>query len=59
MKASLYRATLFAMYQTSVALGLLLLPIAIVLRRTGLTLPVHRLVSGLGRAYEDAVETDR
>jgi len=48
------RATLFALYQTSVVLGILLLPLALLARRGGVTLPVGRLVARLGRAYENA-----
>ena len=48
------RGALFALYQLSVAAGILLLPVAVVLRQNGITLPVGRLVGSLGRAYEDA-----
>lgn len=49
-----HRATLFALYQLSIALGILLLPIALAANRVGLRLPLHRLVEGLGSRYEAA-----
>lgn len=48
----LYATTLFALYQMSVALGILLLPLALLTRRFGFTPPVHRLVGRLGAAYD-------
>jgi len=48
-----YRAALFALYQLSIAAGIALLPLALAVRRVGLTLPVHRLVAGLGSKYEN------
>lgn len=50
----LERATLFALYQTSIVLGIVLMPIALLARRGGVTLPIGRLVARLGRAYENA-----
>ena len=50
----LQRATLFALYQTSIVFGILLLPVALVARRGGVTLPIGRVVERLGRAYENA-----
>lgn len=50
----LQRATLFALYQASIAVGIALLPVALLARRVGVTLPVGRLVERLRRAYEDA-----
>lgn len=52
MIARLHRFALFALYQSTVAVGLLLLPFAIVMRRVGLPLPVHRLIECAERAYE-------
>lgn len=54
MIARLYRTTLFALYQSSVAIGILLLPIALLAKQAGLTLPLHRLIASLETAYEDA-----
>ena len=47
-----HRATLFALYQLSIALGIVMLPVAMAANRVGLRLPVHRLVEGLGTKYE-------
>ncbi|MFC6906122.1 hypothetical protein [Halalkalicoccus tibetensis] len=52
MITRLHRATLFALYQTTVLIGLLMLPVALAMRRVGLTLPVHRLITRAERAYE-------
>ncbi len=46
------QATLFALYQFSIALGITLLPLAVALDRVGLTLPMHRIVERVGSAYE-------
>ncbi len=54
MNARLYRTTLFALYQTSLAAGIVMLPLAVQLRRYGVTVPVHRLIETLERAYENA-----
>ena len=53
MIESLQRATVFVLYQVSIALGILLLPVALVARRGGVTLPVHQVVERLDRAYDD------
>ena len=50
----LHRTILFALYQLSLALGILLLPLAIVFKQVGIMLPIHRLVDTLGRAYDRA-----
>ena len=42
---------LFALYQSSLALGLLLLPVALLTRQVGITLPIGRLVERTERAY--------
>ncbi|MEF8775411.1 MAG: hypothetical protein V5A43_02775 [Haloarculaceae archaeon] len=57
MGSRLYRTTLLALYQFSLMLGIILMPIALVTRKVGFTLPFHRVVSRLGDAYERAVET--
>ncbi|WP_331233191.1 hypothetical protein [Natronorarus salvus] len=54
MYARLHRKTLFALYQTSLLVGILVLPLAVHLRRFGISLPIHRLIVALGRAYDDA-----
>ncbi|NHN58412.1 MULTISPECIES: hypothetical protein [Halorussus] len=52
MATRLHRATLFALYQLSVAASIMLLPLAVLTRQVGLTLPAHRLVKRLEQAYE-------
>ena len=48
------RAALFALYQFSIALGILLMPAALILGRAGVTLPIHRIVERLDEAYANA-----
>ncbi|WP_158057511.1 hypothetical protein [Halorussus halophilus] len=48
----IHRATLFALYQTSVAASILLLPLAILTRQLGVPLPAHRVVNRLANAYD-------
>ena len=48
----LHRATLFALYQLSIAAGILLMPVALLTRRFGVHLPADRIIESLGRAYE-------
>lgn len=52
------RAALLALYQVSIAFGILLLPVALLARRGGITIPIHRPIDRLRRAYEDATPTD-
>lgn len=52
MRSRLQRATVFVLYQLSLLAGILLLPVALLVRRVGLTLPVHRVVDRVGSAYE-------
>ena len=52
MSTRLTRATLFALYQTTVAASIALLPLAVLTRQVGITLPVHRIVKRLERAYD-------
>lgn len=47
------RATLFALYHLSIALGIVLMPLALLARRAGVTLPVHRVIDRVGRAYAE------
>jgi hypothetical protein len=54
MASRLYTAALFVLYQLSLLAGILLFPLAVLTRRAGLELPVHRVVSRLGSAYEQA-----
>jgi hypothetical protein len=50
----LYRATLFALYQFTLLVGIVLMPLALLTQRLGLRLPVDRAVLGLKSAYEQA-----
>jgi hypothetical protein len=52
MISKLYRTSLLALYQLTVALGILLVPLAMLARRAGLRLPIHRIVETAHRAYE-------
>jgi len=54
MVARLYTAALFALYQLTLLLGILLLPVAMITERFGLRLPMDRVVSGLNDAYAQA-----
>ncbi|QLH83887.1 hypothetical protein [Halosimplex pelagicum] len=57
MRSTLNRATVFALYQLTLFAGILLLPLALVMRKAGITLPVHRAVSRVNETYEE-VDTD-
>lgn len=57
MIARLYATTLFALYQMSVVLGIVMMPIALATRRVGFTPPIHRVVRRLADAY-DATRAD-
>jgi len=50
----LQRATLFVLYQVSIAAAIALLPIALLAQRGGVTIPLDRIVDRLGRAYRNA-----
>ncbi|WP_435332785.1 hypothetical protein [Haloarchaeobius sp. TZWWS8] len=54
MKHTAIRAALFALYQLSIALGIVLMPLALAMRRLGVSLPVGRLVESTAGAYERA-----
>ena len=43
----------FAAYQSTVVLGIALLPLALAARRLGVTLPVHRLIERTESAYQN------
>jgi len=51
MISLLKRAVLYVLYQASIAIGILLMPVALLLGRLGVTLPVHRVVDRIGEAY--------
>lgn len=52
MRDRLTRPILFAGYQLSLVAGIVLLPLALAVGRLGVTLPIHRLVQSLSRAYD-------
>jgi len=56
MDVRIKRAGLLALHQTTVALGILFLPVALAARRAGLRLPIGRLVEATGSAYEQVTE---
>ncbi|SEQ38694.1 hypothetical protein [Natrinema salaciae] len=49
-----YHATLFALYQLCIVIGIVAMPLAIAARQAGLTLPVHRVLANVEEAYEAA-----
>jgi hypothetical protein len=56
MATAVYRAGVLALYQLSILLGIALLPVALLARRVGVSLPVDRLLDRLGAAYSAAEE---
>lgn len=58
MITRLSNVALFALYQTTIALGLLLLPLAVAMKRVGVSIPVHRLLMRVERNYEARTATD-
>ena len=52
MTETLLRAGLFALYQITLVAGIALMPLALLARRAGVTLPIGRLIETVGRAYE-------
>lgn len=47
------RGLLFATYQLTVLLGVLFMPVALLVRRLGVPVPLDRVVSRLGDAVEE------
>jgi hypothetical protein len=58
MITRLSNVALFALYQTTIAFGLLLLPLAVAMKRVGLSLPVHRLLARVERSYDARTSTE-
>jgi hypothetical protein len=54
MASSLYRTSVFVLYQFSIVLGIALLPVALVTNSAGISLPMGRFIERLGEAYERA-----
>ncbi|WP_247728652.1 hypothetical protein [Halovivax limisalsi] len=55
MKDRVYRSTLFALYQSAIMLGIMLMPVALASKQLGITVPLHRLLGRVETAYENAV----
>lgn len=54
MRTQLHRGVTYTAFQTSVMLGIALLPLAVMIRRTtGVVLPLHRMIDRTRRAYEE------
>jgi len=53
MLDDLRRGAAFVLYQITLAVGILAMPVALGARRLGLTLPVRRLVESAGRVYRN------
>ena len=51
-----YRATLFALYQLCILIGIVAMPLALATRQFGLSLPIHRLLGRVECAYENAAQ---
>jgi hypothetical protein len=56
MLRRLHRTAMLALYQLVVMAGIAMLPVALLARRVGLTLPVDRMVEAAGTAYDEATE---
>ncbi|MFB6131380.1 MAG: hypothetical protein ABEJ28_11235 [Salinigranum sp.] len=50
------RTGLLVLYELTVALGILLMPIALLARHAGVRLPVGRIVEAVGTAYRKTEE---
>jgi hypothetical protein len=48
-----YRTSLLVLYQLTVVVGILAMPLALAARRVGLRLPLGRVVEGVGEAYAE------
>lgn len=59
MAVRVRRTALFAAYQLSVMLGIMLMPLALLLRRSvGVALPVRRVLDPVRRAYEHTSQAE-
>jgi len=52
MRSLPIRATAFVLYQLSLLVGIVLFPMAVAMRKVGVTLPVHRVVDSVGDVYD-------
>lgn len=53
MTETLLRTGLFALYQFTLAVGIVMMPLALIARRAGVNLPMGRLIDTVGRAYQN------
>lgn len=54
MRHQLHRGITYTAFQTSLMLGIALLPLAVMIRQTtGVVLPIHRVIDRTRRAYDD------
>ncbi|MFB6091007.1 MAG: hypothetical protein ABEJ97_08110 [Halobellus sp.] len=54
MIEDLYRGLTLVLYQTTLLFGIVAMPVALLARRLGLTLPVRPLIESAERTYERA-----
>lgn len=52
MFESTYRLGLFTLYQFALVFGILLMPVALLARRIGLSLPIGEMIDAIDNAYE-------
>lgn len=48
------RTVLLLLYHLTIALGIILLPLAIIAKQGGFTLPIHRIITRLESAYQQS-----
>ena len=59
MRSNLHRGAVATAYQLTMMTGIMLLPFAVVVRRTvGVTLPLHRIIAPILAAYEAATDDE-
>jgi hypothetical protein len=56
MDSTLYRASLFVLYQLSLLAAIAMWPVALLTAQLGMELPAHRPVNRFGTAYENAAQ---
>ncbi|QFU83514.1 hypothetical protein [Natronorubrum aibiense] len=52
MISRVYHATLFALYQLCIVIGIVAMPLALAARQAGVSLPIHRVLENVEEAYE-------
>ncbi|WP_169332656.1 hypothetical protein [Haloterrigena salina] len=52
MISRVYHATLFALYQLCILIGIVAMPLAIAARQAGVTLPIHRVLANVEEELE-------